>query len=405
MSAPPAELDLDLRSAGSVRDPFPTFRWLRENEPLRWSPGLNGWMVTRYEDVLRVFNRPEDFSSDRFRKLDSDYASERPDVKAVGKVLGDWLVFRDPPDHTRLRALLQRSFTPRQLEKNRERIQSTIDDLLDRALERREFDFIADFAFPLPAMVIALLLGAPAEDIDALKGWSDRLASYLGGASDGRDNFAEARDGVERLVEYFTALLGEKRREPRDDLMSLMLRAEHDGDKLTPDEVVSNCVLLLFAGHETTTNLLGNGLYHLLHNPAQREILRRDRRVTPDAVEELLRYDGPVPATAKVAARELEWHDRTIRKGQMVIPFIASANRDPRQFDAPDELDIGRRPGRHLGFGFGIHFCLGAPLARLEAQLAFDSLLRRAPELSLAEEPRWKPMIFLRGLESLSLRV
>jgi cytochrome P450 len=264
--------------------------------------------VTRYADVLEILKRPELFSSDRFRKLDPRFASRRREVGTVAEVLGDWLVFRDDPDHERLRALLQKSFTPRQLEKSRLRIQATIDDLLAAAVDRGEMDFIRDFAFPLPALVIALLLGAPASDIEPIKQWSDRLAAYLGGRVDERDNFAEASAGVAALGDYFRVLLRDKLRHPADDLMSLMLRAEHEGDRLSLEEVVSNCVLLLFAGHETTTNLLGNGLLHLLRHPGELEALAAEPALTEGAVEELLRYDGPVPATTKVAPRELDWH-------------------------------------------------------------------------------------------------
>jgi cytochrome P450 len=394
--------DLDLKSAANVADPFPVYRWLREHDPVHWSASLRAWVVTRYPDVLDVFLQPTRFSSDRFRKLDEKYASRRPAVRAVGEILADWLVFRDPPDHTRLRTLLQKSFTPTQLGRSRAGIQATIDGLLDLVAERGEMDFIRDVAFPLPATVIAVLLGAPTADIERIKQWSDSLAAYLGGAVDGKDNFTEAREGVGHLVDYFRALLRERRNSGADDLMSLMSRAEHEGDRLSFDEVVANCVLLLFAGHETTTNLLGNGLFHLLRHREQMRLLAQMPELAPVAVEEFLRYDGPVPATIKVATEDVAWHGRTIRRGEMVLPFMSSANRDPRQFPAPDTLDIRRTPNRNLAFAHGIHFCLGAPLARLEGQLTFETILQRLPGLALeSTAPRWKPMIFLRGLESL----
>ncbi len=399
------EPDLDLKSPANVRDPFPVYRWLRDHEPVHRSENLNAWVVTRYADVLEIFDQPERFSSDRFRKVDERYASDRPAVRAVGAVLGDWLVFRDPPDHTRLRALLQKTFTPRQLERSRARIQATIDALLAPIASRGETDFIRDFAFPLPAIVIALLLGAPTADLEPIKEWSDRLAAYVGGSTEERDNFAEAQAGVAQLVEYFRALLEERRRRARDDLMSSLLRAEHEGQALSADEVVANCVLLLFAGHETTTNLLGNGLFHLLRHPDQLARLRAEPDLVPAAVEELLRFDGPVPATIKIATEAVAWHGRCISAGEMVLPILSSANRDPRSFTDPDALDVGRSPNRHLAFAHGIHFCLGAPLARLEARLAFETLLRRFSRLELASDaPQWKPQIFLRGLASLPLR-
>jgi cytochrome P450 len=399
--------DLDLKSIANVRDPFPVYAWLRANDPVHWSESLGAWVVTRYADVLEVFDRPTVFSSDRFRRIAPSYASDRPAVRAVSDVLGQWLVFRDPPDHTRLRRLLQKAFTPRQLEKSRGQIQSVLDDLLESAASRSESDFIRDVAFPLPAIVIARLLGAPTEELSSIKTWSDRLAAYLGGAVDDSDNFSEAKAGLDGLLDYFRRLLAERRRAPRDDLMSLMLAAEHEGDKLSADEVAANSVLLLFAGHETTTNLLGNGLYHLLRSPDQLARLRSDSSLTPSAVEEFLRYDGPVPATIKVAARDLCWRGRDIREGDMVMPFMSAANRDPSQFSAPDTLDIRREPNRHLAFSYGIHFCLGAPLSRLEAQISFDTILRRFPKLCAADPeapPRWKPMIFLRGLASLPVQ-
>ena len=405
MHPAPDRPDLDLKSAENVQDPFTVYRWLRDQAPVYWSESLTAWVVTRYADVVDVFGNPQTFSSDRFRRIDERYASQRPAVQAVAEVLGHWLVFRDPPDHDRLRGLLQSSFTPKTLESSRERIQRTADTLLDRVVARGTMDFIREVAFPLPATVIAGLMGAPEDDLEAIKAWSDRLASYLGGAVDARDNFTEASAGVAALVRYFDALLRERERQPSDDLMTLMLRAEHQGDRLTHDEVVANCVLLLFAGHETTTNLLGNGLFHLLRHPAQAALLRADPSLLHHAVEELLRYDGPVPATVKIATEDRSWHGRTIRRGDMVMPFMASANRDPRQFPDPDTLDVCRAPERHVAFAAGMHFCLGAWLARLEARIVLDTVFRRLPDLELASaEVRWKPMIFLRGLESLPLR-
>jgi hypothetical protein len=395
---------VDLKALATVHDPFPAYRWLRDHEPVHWSPSLSAWAVTRYADVLEIFARPARFSSDRFRKLDDRYASRRPAVQVVGRILAQWFVFRDPPDHDRLRALLQKSFRPRTLEASRESIERTVHGLLDRVIHLGRMDFIRDVAFPLPATVIALLLGTPAADLESIKQWSDRLAAYLGGSVDDRDNFTEASAGVSSLVDYFRALLRARERSPRDDLMSEMLRAEHEGRRLGREEAVANCVLLLFAGHETTTNLLGNGLLHLLRHPEQMRALRADPGLIPNAVEELLRYDGPVPATVKIATEDVEWHGQRIRRGDMLVPFMSSANRDPRRFRDPDVLDVRRDADGHLAFAWGLHFCLGAWLARLEAQLTFAAVLRRLPGLALASaEPCWKPMIFLRGLESLPL--
>ena len=237
-------------------------------------------------------------------------------------------------------------------------------------------DFIRELAFPLPATVIAGLIGAPTEDLEPIKTWSDRLAAYLGGSVDERDNFTEASAGVAALVDYFRALLRERERAPRDDLMSLMLRAEHEGDRLTRDEVVANCVLLLFAGHETTTNLLGNGLFHLLRHPEQAALAaRRSRADCTAPSRSSCATTAPCPRPSRSRREDIEWHGRTIRRGDMVVPFMSSANRDPRQFPDPDTLDVRRDPSATWPSPAGIHFCLGAWLARLEARLVFDTVL------------------------------
>jgi len=396
----------DFREKSTLDDPYPGYAWLRENDPVHWSETLRAWVVTRYDDVLEVFDRPARFSSDRFRKIDPKYASGRPAVRDVAEVLGDWLVFRDPPDHTRLRALVQKSFTTRQLERTRPRIEETIDSLLDAVEERGECDFIRDFAFPLPAFVIAVLLGVPTADLEPLKRWSDEMSAYVGGSLEPIDNFERTRAGLLAMVAYFRDLIAEKRRRPDDALISTMLAAEQGGDTLTEEEVLSNCVLLLFAGHETTTNLFGNGLLALLDRPDQLDLLRREPARMTSAIEELLRFEAPVPATNKVALEDFAWHGANVHRGDKLLPFISAANRDPLKFEVPDRLDITRSPNRHLAFTYGIHFCLGAPLARLEARLGFDALLGRFRHIELAGgPPAWKPLLFFRALERLPLRV
>jgi cytochrome P450 len=392
---------VDLADRAHQRDPYPAYAWLREHEPVHWSARLKMWVVTRYEDVHRILHDPVRYSSDRFRRIPSALASRRPDIEDVARVLRDWAVFRDPPDHTRLRGLLNKAFTPRRIETMAPRIQRIVDHLLDAIAERREMDVIADLAFPLPATVIAALLGVPTGDLPRMKTWSDQIAAYVGGAQAGGDTIDEAGRGLAAIVEYFRRLI-HTRSGDGDDLVSLMLAAEDRGEMFTREEVVSNCVLLLFAGHETTTNLLGNGLVHLLRHPQQVELLRADPGLMPAAVEELLRYDPPVAGKIKIAAEDVALHGRDIRNGDLVAIMIAAANRDPHRFERPDTLDVTRESIPHLAFGYGIHFCLGAALARLEAQIALTTLLRRCRELTLLDEaPRWKPQIFFRGLEAL----
>ena len=397
-------VEVDLTHPASRHDPFPVYAWLREHDPVHWSTRLGMWVVTRYDDVQRILQQPTLFSSDRFRRIGPEFVSRRPDVEEIARVLRDWAVYRDPPDHTRLRGLLTKAFTPRRVELMQTRIREIVDALLTRIEDDPEVDFIAAFAFPLPATVIGGLLGVPPADLPQMKTWSDQIAAYIGGAQHGGDNIDEAKRGLLTMFDYFRALISARRADARDDLVTLMLAAEDRGDVLTDDEVVANCVLLLFAGHETTTNLLGNGLYHLLRHPAVYRALQTNRALIPAAVEEFLRYDPPVAATIKIAAEDIELHGRRIEAGAMVAAFMASANRDPREFADPDVLVVPRDGGHHLTFGHGIHFCLGAALARLEAQIAFDRLLERLEAITLVDEtPRWKPQVFFRGLATLPL--
>jgi len=398
-------VNVDLTHSSNRADPFPAFRWLRENDPVHWSERLRMWVLTRFDDVSEAVVDATRFSVDRFRNVDPALTARRPDMQEVAAILKHWAVYRDPPDHTRLRSLLARAFTVREVEKMRLRIQGMVADLLDRLHEVEHPDFIRDFAFPLPAAVIATLLGAPPHEIGTIKVWSDQVAQYVGGALGSGAAIEEARQGLLRLHEYFRELVTSRRKVRRDDLVSLMLEAEESGQMLSEEEVAANCVLLMFAGHETTTNLLGNGLYHLLRNPAQLALLRQQPDSVADAVEEILRYDAPVSGTIRIAVRDIELRGRHIEAGQMVAAFVAAANRDPRQFHDPEELDVRRHPNRHLAFGYGTHFCLGAALARLETGIAFRALLERYESLEAAGEPERGTHIFFSGFKSLPIRL
>ena len=392
----------DLAATSSQRDPYPAYAWLREHAPVHWSPRLKMWVVTRYDDVHGILQDSVRWSADRFRRIPAALVSRRPEIEDVARVLRDWAVYRDPPDHTRLRGLLNKAFTPRRIETMAPRIQRIIDELLDATAARGTMDVIADLAFPLPATVIAALLGVPGADLPRMKTWSDQIAAYVGGAQSGA-TIDEAGRGLAGIVAYFRELIA-SRGPDGDDLVSLMLAAEDRGDMFTREEVVSNCVLLLFAGHETTTNLIGNGVLHLLRNPAQLALLRAAPARIPAAVEELLRYDAPVAGKIKIAAKDVELHGTRIASGDLVAIMLAAANRDPRRFPDPDVLDVTRAGAPHVAFGYGIHFCLGAALARLEAALALATMLRRWRELTLLDEtPRWKPQIFFRGLTALNV--
>lgn len=394
-------VDPDLTHPANQQDPYPAYRWLREHDPVHWNDRLRMWVVTRHDDVQGVLQEPARYSVDRFRK-GSVAGGARDDLEAIGRLLRDWTVYRDPPDHTRLRRLLGRAFTAQRLDALRPRIEALVDGLIAERARAEEIEFLQAFAFPLPAAVVAAILGVPADDLPAIKAWSDRIARYVGGAQ-GSGSLDHAKQGVLEAADYFRGLVHERERAPRDDLISVMVAGRRSGEMRSEDEVVANCVLLVFAGHETTTNLLGNGLFHLLRHPEQYRRLREQPDLVPSAVEEFLRFDTPVSGTLRVALDDGELGGRMLRAGDTVALFLASANRDPTRFDQPDQLLIDRG-GHHITFGHGLHFCLGGPLARLEAQIAFRALLAHFEELSLVDsEARWKPQVFFRGLVELPL--
>lgn len=379
-------------------DPYPFYHRLRREDPVHQSP-MGFWVLTRYEDVVTVLRDPR-FGREGFEQLFTAVYGEETDP---GRLPRSMLV-RDPPDHTRLRALVNKAFTPRVVEGMRRHIREIVDHLLDRVEAARAMDVIADLAYPLPVTVICEMLGVPTEDQEPIKRWSSDVARSLDalGMPADLEIVERGRAGRRALGEYFRRLLPERRKRPGPDLLTSLIAAEEQGDRLTEGELLAMCVLLFIAGHETTVNLIGNGLLALLRHPGELERLRTDPALIPGAVEELLRYDGPVQRTARITQAEVEVDGRQIDKGAMVVAVIGAANRDPAHFPDPDRLDVARRDNRHLAFGFGIHFCLGAPLARVEGQLAIGSVLRRLPGLRLATDaPEWRESSTLRGLKRL----
>ncbi len=379
-------------------NPYPFYHRLRSEDPVhRTEAGY--WVVTRYADVVTVL-RDARFGREDFGPMVSAIYGE--DSERVPRPM----VFRDPPAHTRLRSLVSKAFTSRVVQGMRPHIQEIVDRLLDRVQHAHSLDLIADLAYPLPVTVICEMLGVPEGDRDSMRRWSDDIARSLDalGLPSDREIVRRGRAARHALGEYFRGLLPERRRHPRADLLSLLLAAEEQGDKLTEDELLATCVLIFIAGHETTVNLIGNGLLALLQHPRQLMALKEDPELLPGAVEELLRYDSPVQRTARVTTAEVRIGDKSIPRHALVVAAIGAANRDPERFAEPDRLDIARRDKDHIAFGFGIHFCLGAPLARIEAQIALGTLLRRLPRLALATEaPQWRESSTLRGLKALPL--
>jgi pimeloyl-[acyl-carrier protein] synthase len=378
-----------------VADPYPTYHRLRAEDPVHHSP-LGFWVLTRYEDVVAVLRDPR-FAKEAIAAVVAARLGRAPAAPLS-------MLDRDPPDHTRLRSLVSKAFTPRVVEALRPHIQKIVDSLLDRVAGANAMDLIEDFAYPLPVIVICEMLGVPFEDHERFKQWGLDIARGLDSILLPPDSDVARRSDAARsaLTAYFRELIAERRASPRADLLSGLIAAEEVGDRLREDELLATCILLLVAGHETTVNLIGNGTLALLRHRDQLRRLREDPGLIASAVEELLRYDGPVQRTARVSGEDVAIASRTIAKGELVMPFIGAADRDPAQFPDPDRLDITRTDNRHIAFGWGIHFCLGAPLARLEGQIALNTLVRRLPKLALAtDKPEYRESLTLRGLSTL----
>ena len=385
-----------------VADPYPLYRRLRTEDPVHWDPFLHAWVVTRYTDVVTVLHR---FSARATPTPEQLSGIGLGTLMPVAQVMVRQMLFMDAPAHTRIRGLASYAFTPRRVEVLRSHIQDIVDGLLDRVIPQGRMDVLADFANRLPAIVTAEMLGVPTTDHEQLKAWSADFAEALGAFQHDPKRAVTILKATEEMTRYFQAAIREQRVRPRDGLIHAFLTAEINGDRLTEDEVVANCIITMVGGQETTTNLIGNGILTLLRNPEALERLRQDSSLIPSAIEELLRYESPSQQTTRMAPEDVVLGGKRIRERQAVIAVMGAANRDPERFPDPDTLDLGRTDNRHLAFGWASHFCFGAPLARVEGQVAFATMLRRLPNLALEPGPLvWRPHLALRGLTSLRVR-
>jgi pimeloyl-[acyl-carrier protein] synthase len=387
-------------------NPYPYYEMLRTNAPLFFWPDWGIWFLSRYDDCVAVLKDPR-FGHEILKVMSREELGwppePPPDQASLAAVQRLWILFRDPPDHTRLRTLVHKAFTPRMVEQLREDIQRLTDALLDAAQAKGQMDIIADLAFPLPVTVIANLLGVPLADQEMFRRWSRDLAGTLELTS-AEEVYRRGSQAAAEFSIYFRELAAERRQKPQDDLLSALVAVSSEGDRLTEDELISTCILLLIAGHETTVNLIGNGTLALLRHPDQFDKLKADPSLVKSAVEELLRYESPVQLTSRIVLEDVEFGGQQFRRGQQVTTLLGAANRDPERFSDPARLDITRADNKHIAFGSGIHFCLGAPLARLEGQIAFATLAQRFPTLQLAtDDPPYRDTLVLRGLQSLSV--
>jgi cytochrome P450 len=382
-----------------LADPYPLYHRLRTEDPVHWDPFLHAWVVTRYVDVVRVLH---DFQADRTPTPQHLTDMGLAHINPIAAVMVKQMLFMDPPAHTRLRSLASSAFTPSRVEALRSHIQGIADSLIDAVAASGSMDVIADFAAPLPAIVTAEMLGVPTSDHQQLKKWSADFAEMLGNFQHNPDRVKLVLESLNDMLEYFRATVRELRAHPREGLVNSLLRAEIDGDRLTEEEVIANSIVTMVGGQETTTNLIGNGLLTLLRNPGEMHRLKNDPSLIVSAVEELLRYESPSQHTGRIAPYDVELGGRRIRKRQAVIAVMGAANRDPERFPDPDRLDLSRKDNRHVAFGWAAHFCFGAPLARIEGQIAFETILQRLDDLNLPPTTlHWRENLGLRGLKSL----
>jgi cytochrome P450 len=390
-------------------DPYPAYARIRAEAPVHYCEPWGAWVLTRYPDVAAAF-RDRRFSTARA----TTFASQLPDAmrEALAPLLrnlASWALLNDPPDHTRLRGLVNKAFTPRVVERLRPAILELTATLASDALggEREgSFDVVADLASPLPVLVIGDLLGLPRQDRHLLKKWSDALAAFMGASRPTPERVVAARSGIVEMEAYFRDAIAERRRNPGDDLLTELLAAQDGGSLLTEQELLSTCSMVLFGGHETTTNLIANGLLALIRHPAELARLRAAPDLLDSAVEELLRFDSPVQRMGRVTLADVEIGGATIPAGSRTFLVMGAAHRDGDAFPNPDALDLGRSDNRHLAFGLGAHYCVGAALARAEARAVFDEMLRRFRSTELRDEtPTWSDNVTIRSLESLHVEV
>lgn len=377
----------DPTSARILSDPYDTYDRLRTRDPVHRMRLINGWVLTRYEDVDMVLRDHRQFSKNDGRE--DEYRS---------------MLHHDPPDHTRLRSLVSKAFTPRAVRELHPRVQRIVDDLLNELEGKDRFDLIESLAFPMPVTVIAEMLGVPAQDMDKFKDWSNDVSLTIE-PSLREDQIRRVERASEELYAYFEDIIEQRRREPQDDMITALLNAEDEGDRLTHEELLGTLVLLLVAGNETTRNLIGNGMRALLKHPDQLRKLRDNSDLLDSAINELLRYDSPVQLDGRLVHSDVEVAGHRIHAGQRILCAIGAANRDPSAFTEPDRLDIERNERSHIAFGRGIHHCLGAPLAMLEARAAFSALLDRFSHMELVSEPVYREQVVLRGVKELWVEV
>jgi len=399
-------IDFQPTDPATLAAPYALFTRMRDEDPCHWSPRLKSWVITRYDDVKAV-TQDGKLSSNRLQPFFASVPGEEAHkIADIIRYLSLWMVFKDPPEHTRLRRLTSKVLHVKSMQGMRPQVEDIAAWLLDALRGKDEFDFIAELAGPLPCLVIMAMLSVPREDLALMKRLSDDMALFIGSSRVSAQKYDTAQAATHEMAGYFRRLIEKRRESPGEDLLSQLVHLREGDDRLSEDELIATCILLLFAGHETTTNHIANGLLSLMQFPAQMAKLRRDPSLINAAVEELLRHEGPSGAQVRIVNVEHERHGKTLKVGERLFMMLNAANRDPRAYADPDVLDIERDGPSHLTFGYGAHICLGFPLARTEGQVAFPAVLQRYAQIEPATATQeWLNSLVFRGMTALPVRV
>ena len=398
----------DMTTPEAIQRPYPIFAQMREETPVHWNESLKGWLATRYEDVRSAL-MDRNLSVEKMHGFAArGHGDLQEKIAFLTKIIGGWMVFKDQPDHTRLRTVMQGAFLPQEIEKLRPRVEAISHQLLEELARKQSregrVDLVWDYAFPMPAIVVGELCGVPASEAERLKYWADDIGKFVLQGRSTPDKYDRSYGALVECVEFYRELVTKERRNPRDNLVSRMIESPGVDEPLTDDEIVSTLVLLLFAGHETTTNLIANGMLSLLRYPEQLQLLQSDLSLVDAAVEEFLRIEGPAAVVVRIAVQPIEIGGQRINAGERIFLALNSASHDPAIFKKPEDLDVRRSGQKHMAFGMGIHTCLGAPLARLEGRVAFGMLLERFTDFQLVEpNVEWRDELITRGLKSLPI--
>ncbi len=388
-----------------LANPYPYFSYLRRTDPVHWNNSLKSWVITRYDDVRKILS--EDFVTvDRLNTFYSKLpGKEAKLLEEIIKYLNLWAAFRNPPDHTRMRKIMMVAFTRKSINQMEPVIKKITEFTLDNLENYNEIDLVEKFSSPIPALTIMHLLGVPTEMLENFKSWSDDMSKFIGGSRNDKKKYEKAANGCKQMVSFFKNIIAERRANPADGFLMDLINATVENEKFSDDELIATCMLVLFAGHETTTNLISNGILTLIKNPKELKKFVSDPNLIDTTIEEIMRFDGPTNSLVRNVAKNHKFHDKNMKEGDRVFAMVSSANRDESVFENPNSFLINRSPNRHLTFGFGPHLCIGATLAREEGRIALSSLFRRFPKISLKNNSSfdWVDAMVPRGLKRLSV--